>query len=725
MILLLESLHADAEALLAAEGPLVRAAERRRRGAGDELGGMTLGIVGFGCIGKRVATLATVFGMEVIVAQHTTATPSATAGPSSRSAQTAPLRSALRERLALADIITLHVPLTAATQGLLGEAHLASMRSGALLINIAWGALVDMPALRESRASGHLGGFAAEVLDVASPATDEPLLALDNVILTPHVASLTAATYRALCMSTATNVGRVLMGEAPLPGSLFGEHGARRSRQYPKIGVAADSVTSLHSTIAVGRQTTKVLASVGVIAFHAESAWEYAVYGPPCRAHRPCHSVPNNMKNSRPANLVAWTACLSIQASAANLVALQCAPTEPVVACKAPAERTADGARGRQDGRPKKSRGVEKREFTSGVELDGKQIAFSELPADLPESVQRAIGLARPYCETHGGWLVIEPHKRLALVVQELDKQSRKWIELAVETADWFDERLPAVPSQSAPEPRGTWRSDVFKADSDMAVVFLLHDEAAQVALLERIAGHAPAVASLAQSLSAQPGFTLGQPLCAAVLLQVAGNEEWSAEHELLSRTAQLLLERRFGTQPCWIQQGVAWCAEWSHDRELYCFPYRDEFVARAEHGAWQNEIRRAFAKRTEQPVSAVELAACRRGHWDVDAARAAFGVADFLLSQEPVQAASALEALRAWRDLDDRQPTSERSWTRTPGYEIAAEKVDELLAKHLGGDWGTRATQHLALLGKRSGSSAARDAGGRSKGAGKKPAGR
>src|SRR5258707_11590232 len=95
------------------------------------------------------------------------------------------------------------------------------MKRGARLVNPARGALIDMPALRAALASGALGGFAADVLDVEPPAADEPLLALSNVLLTPHVASLTAATYRSLCRFTAENVVRVLRGEAPEARCVF------------------------------------------------------------------------------------------------------------------------------------------------------------------------------------------------------------------------------------------------------------------------------------------------------------------------------------------------------------------------------------------------------------------------------------------------------------------------------------------------------------------------
>ncbi len=175
--------------------------EERGGYAGDEACGKTLGIVGYGEIGRRVARIATALGMQVTVASRPGLTCEHPLLP-------------LPELLRRSDFVSLHLPLTPDTRNLIGAAQLALMKPGACLVNTARGALVDQRAVAAALALGALGGYAADVLDPEPPPADEPLLREPRALITPHVASLTAATYRELCLLTARNVLAQLRGAA-------------------------------------------------------------------------------------------------------------------------------------------------------------------------------------------------------------------------------------------------------------------------------------------------------------------------------------------------------------------------------------------------------------------------------------------------------------------------------------------------------------------------------
>jgi glycerate dehydrogenase len=142
-----------------------------------ELTGRTLGVVGWGNLGRGVAKAAQAFGMRVIVCGRP--------GTSRESG-----RVELHALLAAADVVSLHCPLTPATRQLIGARELALMKADALLINTARGALVDTFALAQALKEGRLGGAGIDVLPEEPPVAGDPLLdpAIPNLILTPHVA---------------------------------------------------------------------------------------------------------------------------------------------------------------------------------------------------------------------------------------------------------------------------------------------------------------------------------------------------------------------------------------------------------------------------------------------------------------------------------------------------------------------------------------------------------
>ncbi len=166
-----------------------------------ELAGRTLGIVGHGELGRRVAEMGRAFGMQVLVAQRP-------GGP--QQAQRLPLT----QLLPRVDVLSLHCPLTPQTKNLLGRAQLGLMRSDALLINTARGGLVDEQALADALRAGRLGGAGVDVLSEEPPVSGSPLLARDipNLVVTPHIAWASRESRQRLVLGVAENIRGFLAG---------------------------------------------------------------------------------------------------------------------------------------------------------------------------------------------------------------------------------------------------------------------------------------------------------------------------------------------------------------------------------------------------------------------------------------------------------------------------------------------------------------------------------
>ena len=152
---------------------------------GREIAGKTLGVVGFGGIGRLAGKLARALGMDVVGFDAQIPADS----PVWRAEQAKPL--AFDELLRTADVVTLHVPLTPATRGLLDSTRLALMKPDAIVINTARGGVVDEAALAAALKTGKLGGAALDVFDHEPLAAGSPLTGCPNLILTPHVAGVT------------------------------------------------------------------------------------------------------------------------------------------------------------------------------------------------------------------------------------------------------------------------------------------------------------------------------------------------------------------------------------------------------------------------------------------------------------------------------------------------------------------------------------------------------
>jgi lactate dehydrogenase-like 2-hydroxyacid dehydrogenase len=173
----------------------------------DLSAGATLGVVGYGRIGRAVARRARAFDLRVV------ATP--TRGELSAAERDAVEFHELPELLEVSDVVTLHCPLTPQTHHLIDDAALARMRPTALLVNTARGAIIDTEALVHALTDGRLGGAALDVFE-DEPHVDPRLLALPQVVLTPHLGSAGLHTREEMCGLAVRNVAAVLAGADPL-----------------------------------------------------------------------------------------------------------------------------------------------------------------------------------------------------------------------------------------------------------------------------------------------------------------------------------------------------------------------------------------------------------------------------------------------------------------------------------------------------------------------------
>ncbi|HEU0002845.1 MAG TPA: hydroxyacid dehydrogenase [Ktedonobacteraceae bacterium] len=182
--------------------------ELRTLTPGFEVYGATLGLVGLGRIGSRVAAIAQALGMKVL-ARDPYVTPERANAPGVK------LAPSLAELLPRAQIVSLHCPAMPETYHIMHTGTLSLMPRGSYLINAARGALIDEAALLEALRSGHLAGAAIDVYDPEPPMTNHPLFTLPNTICTPHIASYTKAGVLRMEVMACEQIASALRGERP------------------------------------------------------------------------------------------------------------------------------------------------------------------------------------------------------------------------------------------------------------------------------------------------------------------------------------------------------------------------------------------------------------------------------------------------------------------------------------------------------------------------------
>lgn len=186
--------------------------EARQAFGGVELAGKTLGIVGLGRIGLRVAEIGRVLGMRPIAFS-----PRASAPPKARAGRAREVErcGSLDDLLRASDVVTIHTSLRPETRGLVGRGELALMRPHAVLINVSRGAIVDQAALADALRARRIGGAALDVLVTEPPAAGDPLLEAENVVLTPHIAWFTAEARERARQTVREQVRALVAGQSP------------------------------------------------------------------------------------------------------------------------------------------------------------------------------------------------------------------------------------------------------------------------------------------------------------------------------------------------------------------------------------------------------------------------------------------------------------------------------------------------------------------------------
>lgn len=189
-----------------------QAAHRWERYCGRDLAGTTVGLVGFGTIGREVAARCRAMGMRVIATKRTEGGGGADADPVDALMPLSDLHTLLKE----ADFLVLAVPQTPQTEGLIGRREIDAMKPGAVVINIARGAVVDEPAMIAALQEGRIGGAALDVFAKEPLPGDSPLWDMPNVLVSPHSASTVDSENARITDLFCENLRRYLRGESLL-----------------------------------------------------------------------------------------------------------------------------------------------------------------------------------------------------------------------------------------------------------------------------------------------------------------------------------------------------------------------------------------------------------------------------------------------------------------------------------------------------------------------------
>jgi hypothetical protein len=342
---------------------------------------------------------------------------------------------------------------------------------------------------------------------------------------------------------------------------------------------------------------------------------------------------------------------------------------------------------------------IEKRDDIVEVQWKGKTTELATIETEVGTVAAQTVARWAPLAVRLEARLHLTDDGRVLLLTDGNSSQAKKYFELIERTTKAVDEVLP-LPERAAEtgdgeeDPAGK-RYMPRPADDATVVLIESADADAYKQVLAHLMETEDYLDDWLPTAAAQSGFTLKRPLCATWIRTLDGQEEFDVRNEIVHRLSNLLVARRFGELPFWLECGMAWHFEEALLGELYCFPYRSGFVFASEHSSWTADLATQFRGKSEPFFEA--LCEWQRGTYRGTQARRAFGFARFMAEHHEEQFGAVLDALF---DLRSRHGVNVMedgfTWELIPGWEPSAEQQLAVFEEHLGDDVLTEVARYF-----------------------------
>ena len=319
----------------------------------------------------------------------------------------------------------------------------------------------------------------------------------------------------------------------------------------------------------------------------------------------------------------------------------------------------------------------------SKVHWQRKTFAPGEWPAEFPARAQALIETWQPWALEMGYRMDLDPDCRvLTLSMGKFNRAVRKEDALIQETLECFDGWFPAL---TGPQPEtGSDNLQEPTNQENPIVLFRLQDQEDYWSLLAFLAENHEYLSEWVEQAGSYTGFVLRQPQCAAWIERGLKLDEWRPENELVNRLTNCLTYVRFGTQPHWLEQGVAWNVELEVQGSIYSFPHRSGFVAIEEHKGWEQNLKSFWGRRKDAQLELEDLTEWNRPEYDALSAGMAWGLVSFLNEHQPAALSSVLRDMGGFHASQGVRRYADGTWELIPDYKIPHTVQSRILDRHL-----------------------------------------